>query len=375
MSNQIEGNKEYSEQLSVVLPTYNERDNILPILRKILSLGGDFDLEILVIDDNSTDGTPELVKEISMNERRIRLIRRLGRSGLASAIKEGILDSSSNLIAIMDSDGQHEPIAILNAVRKLTDEGLDLVSGSRFLGNSEIYGLSQARTDGSSIANNFARFSLPKAHGHLTDYMSGFLVMNLNSCMPFIYKVDVNGFKFLYELLAVSKGKLKIKEIPLKFQPRNYGSSKLDLAIFWDFLISLLHTFSLRLIPRRAISFGLVGATGVLVQLISTHILMTSIRLDFVEALPISVVIAATSNYIINNALTFRAQRLKRWKLIRGLLKFLLVASLPVIANVGLATTFYSMIANNAIWAQLSGIFVVFIWNYAASSRFVWNTP
>jgi dolichol-phosphate mannosyltransferase len=189
-----------------------------------------------------------------------------------------------------------------------------------------------------------------------------------------IRAVDVNGFKFLYELLAVSKGRLRTAEVPLSFQPRTYGSSKLDLAIFWDFLISILHSLSLRLLPRRAISFGLVGVSGVAVQLVVTQLLMLS-GLGFEQALPFAVVAAASSNYLINNALTFRFQRLKGLVLLRGLLKFLLVASLPVLANVGLASAFYSLVARDTLWAQISGILVVFVWNYAASSRFVWNTP
>jgi putative flippase GtrA len=143
---------------------------------------------------------------------------------------------------------------------------------------------------------------------------------------------------------------------------------------FWDFLISILHSLSLRLLPRRAISFGLVGVSGVAVQLLVTQLLMLT-SLGFEQALPFAVVAAASSNYLINNALTFRFQRLKGLALLRGLLKFLLVASLPVLANVGLASAFYSLVARDTLWAQLSGILVVFVWNYAASSRFVWNTP
>ncbi len=363
------------ELLSVILPTYNERDNIIPLIKKLLYLEDSFDLEILVVDDNSSDGTALLVKELAQSDRRIRLIRRVGRSGLASAIKEGMLDASGDLAAVMDSDGQHEPIAIELAVEKLRLNKLDLVAGSRFKGESQIFGLSQRRTGGSSWANRFARFSLSRKYKHLTDYMSGCLVLDIKNCLPYVCKVDVSGFKFFYELLAISDGNLLVDEVPIKFQPRNYGSSKLDLAILWDFLISLLHTFTLRFIPRRAISFALVGAFGVVVQLIATQILMLVFQMGFEEALPLSVVIAATSNYLINNALTFRFQRLIGWNLVKGLLKFLLVASLPVLANVGLATTFYNFVTPNTFWAQMSGILVVFVWNYAASSRLVWNTP
>ena len=205
--------------------------------------------------------------------------------------------------------------------------------------------------------------------------MSAFIVLRLNLCLPLVRQVDVNGFKFFYELLAISGGRLKVGEIPLRFQPRLHGSSKLDMAVLWDFVVSLIHTSTLRLLPRRAISFGLVGASGVAVQLLSTALLMGLLNLGFQQALPVAVITAASSNYLVNNALTFRDRRQRGTRLVRGLLKFLLVTSLPAIANIGLATSFYNLIQANTLWAQLAGIVVVYIWNYAASSRFVWNSP
>jgi len=176
-------------------------------------------------------------------------------------------------------------------------------------------------------------------------------------------------------LLAISDGQLNVSEIPLNFQARITGDSKLDLAIVWDLGISILHTLLLRAIPRRAISFALVGATGVVIQLLVVQALMGLVSLRFDQALPVAVLTAATTNYLINNALTFRFQRQKGAALLRGLLKFLLVASLPVLANVGVASAFYSHVSADRLWAQLAGILVVFVWNYVASSRFVWNTP
>ena len=361
-------------RVSIVLPTYNERGNIEPLLAQLLPLQQHYNLEILVVDDDSADGTAELVRQLAHREPRLRLIRRVGRSGLASAIKEGLLDATGDVALVMDSDGQHEPASVRRAIDTLVQGDLDLVIGSRFHPEAEILGLSGRRERGSSWANASARFSLPGRYAHLSDYMSGFFALRLEPLLPLIRAVDVNGFKFLYELLAVSRGALATAEVPLSFQPRSYGSSKLDLAIFWDFLISILHSLSLRLLPRRAISFGLVGVSGVAVQLLATQVLMAA-GLGFEQALPFAVVVAASSNYLINNALTFRFQRLKGLALLRGLLKFLLVASLPVLANVGLASAFYSLVARDTLWAQLAGILVVFVWNYAASSRFVWNTP
>ena len=360
-------------RVSIVLPTYNERGNIGPLLEQLLPLKARFALEILVVDDDSADGTAELVRQLAHGEPSLRLIRRVGRAGLASAIKEGLLDATGDLVVVMDSDGQHQPRSVLEALTTLEQGDFDLVIGSRFHALAQIQGLSGRRETGSTWANRLARASLPR-YRQLSDYMSGFFALRLDRCLPLIRAVDVNGFKFLYELLAHSRGQLRVCDIPLQFQPRGYGSSKLDVAVLWDFGVSILHTLSLRLLPRRAISFGLVGASGFLVQLLVTRLVML-LGVAFAQALPVAVVAAASSNYLINNALTFRFQRQQGLALVRGLLKFLLVASLPVLANVGVASAFYSYVSHNTFWAQLAGILVVFVWNYAASSRFVWNTP
>ena len=360
---------------TIILPTYNEKDTICPLIGQLIGLKNNFSLEILVVDDDSSDGTAELVRQLAREEPCIRLIRRLGRSGLASAIKEGLMDATGDVALVMDSDGQHEPASVYQALHTLIRGDLDLVIGSRFAAKAQIIGLSNRRTMGSNWANKWARLSLPGAYANLSDYMSGFFALRLDTIIPVIRAVDVNGFKFLYELLAVSRGRLKTAEIPLQFQPRCHGESKLDLAIFWDFLISILHSLSLRIIPRRAISFALVGASGVAVQLLTTQLLVGGFGMLFEQALPFAVMTSACSNYLINNTLTFHFQRLKGAALFRGLLKFSLVASLPAIANVGLASGYYNLIAKDALFAQLAGILVVFVWNYAASSRFVWNTP
>ena len=359
--------------LSVILPTFNERNNILTLLDELLNLSNSYEVELIVVDDNSTDGTSSLVRELAKKDRRIRLINRLGRAGLSSAIKEGCLCATGEILAIMDTDGQHEVSSILKGIKKLIEDKLDFVIGSRFLEKSTIKGLSEARKGGSNLANSMARFSLPNRYGHLTDFMSGCMILKRQSCISFIEKIDVNGFKFFYELLAVSKGKLKGREIELRFQRRKFGSSKLDIAIVWDFLVSLVHTTLQRSIPRKAISFGIVGATGVLVQFFVIYFLIWIFNIAFETALPFAVIIAASSNYLVNNTLTFRSARLKNKALFIGLFKFLIVSSLPIVANVGLATTFFNYISPNTFLSQLAGIIVVYIWNYTASSRLVWN--
>jgi dolichol-phosphate mannosyltransferase len=361
-------------RLSVVLPTFNERANIDSITHKLLPLQDIHQLEILFVDDDSADGTADAILALAQHHPCIRLIRRVGRYGLSSAIKEGILDATGDVVVVMDCDGQHEPSAVASTVDALLQLDLDLVVGSRFHPDARISGLSAKRERNSTWANAVARFSLPR-YRQLSDYMSGFFALRTARCLPYVRLVDVNGFKFLYELLALSRGQLRVGEVPLQFQPRLSGESKLNLAVVWDLGISILHTLLLRSVPRRALSFALVGATG-----IATHLLLFSagrhlMALSFERAQILAVVCAATTNFLINNVLTFRTQQLKGLNLLVGLIRFLMVTSLGMVANVGVSSAFYHRISHQPLLALLAGIAVDFVWKYAASSKFVWNTP
>ena len=359
--------------ISIVIPTFNEKENISRTINQLLKLDLNYEIEIIIVDDNSIDGTSSLVREFMRIDRRIRLISRIGRSGLSSAIKEGCLCASGEVIAVMDADGQHDPLYIKQALKVFEIKKIDILVGSRFTEGSKISGLSKRRERGSSFANSLARLSFYGFYNQVTDYMSGFFVFKRDSCIRFIEEIDVSGFKFLYELLALSKGKLKVIEIPLVFKERIYGNSKLDIPVVWDFFISLIHSFIRRVIPRRAVSFALVGSTGVIVQIFTIYFLMMVTNFDFEKVLPLGVVIAASSNFTINNFLTFRSSKLSGKRFCLGLMKFLLVSSLPIIANIGITNLFYSQLSINTFISQIGGILVVFIWNYAASSKIVWN--
>ena len=359
--------------ISIVIPTFNEVKNIIPLLKKLLSFFHEYDYEIIIVDDDSPDGTSEEVEKYIKDKKTIKLITRIGRSGLSSAIKEGLIFAKGKYLLVLDGDGQHHPSFVLKMVDEIKQNKSDIVIGSRFLPSSKLEGLSNKRSLGSKIANKFASISLHKNYSKLTDYLSGCFCLNRESTKNLIRKIEINGFKFLYELLSVSKGKLMVKEVPLIFKERRFGNSKLDLAIIWDFLISIIHNFTLRIIPRRAVSFGLVGLSGVFVQLGMTSFLTNVFLMGFYDALPIAVVFAATSNFLINNQVTFRSNRLKNFALLIGLLKFLIVSSLPVIANIGITTAFYNYISADTVIAQIAGIGIVYAWNYLASSSFVWN--
>ena len=121
--------------LSVVLATYNEVEGIAPMVQQLLSqLGQDGGplLEVIVVDDDSPDGTAQVVRQLSRQDPRVHLLLRCDRSGLSSAIRDGLLSASGELAVVMDADGQHDPAVVYAAVTLLEQQGLDLVAGSRF---------------------------------------------------------------------------------------------------------------------------------------------------------------------------------------------------------------------------------------------------
>jgi len=299
-----------TRRLTVVLPTYNERDNVRVIAERLLSWKLEFDLELIFVDDDSIDGTADAVRQLARVHEQVRLVFRVGRYGLSSAIKEGILNATGDVVAVMDCDGQHDPAAVEQAVVALLASDADVVVGSRFASGAAIHGLSRQRERNSNLANAVARFSLP-CYRQLTDYMSGFFVLRPDRCLQFVRQVDVNGFKFFYELLAVCRGKLAVSEVPLAFQPRVHGTSKLNLAVVWDLGVSIVHTLLMRAIPRRAVSFALVGCFGICVHLLAFAIAGGLLGLPFEPAQGMAVLTAAISNYLFNNMLTFRAQQLR----------------------------------------------------------------
>ncbi|MCB4407279.1 glycosyltransferase [Synechococcus sp. MU1642] len=366
-------NKE-NPSISIILPALNERDNIVRLIDSLNKELNEFKLDILVIDDNSTDGTKEAIALRSNEDSNLRLIERFDRKGLASAIKEGILNSYNDYIVVMDSDGQHKAENVKSALKKIINESLDIVVGSRFMDDSSVRGLSKRRTNGSLLANKIARLSLDKKHSHLSDYMSGFFILKNTSHVNEVAKrIEVKGFKFLYEFLSTGGKTISCGDVPLDFEERQYGESKLNIPIVWDFVISLAYGFTFKIIPRRAISFGLVGCIGVLVQLISFHALENALGSSFEARLIASVFIAAASNFCINNILTFRFESLHGMDFLKGFIQYLLVISLPVALNISVANLVYKELISNTNTAQLAGIIVAYIWNYVATSKFIWK--
>ena len=142
--------------ISIVIPTFNEVDNIIPLLKNLINLVNDFEYEIVVVDDDSPDGTSEKVEKFIKGKKRIKLITRIGRSGLSSAIKEGLIFAKGKYLLVLDGDGQHETSFVLKMINEIKNNKIDIVIGSRFLNSSRLEGLSNRRSLGSKVANQVA---------------------------------------------------------------------------------------------------------------------------------------------------------------------------------------------------------------------------
>ncbi len=233
---------------SFIFPTLNEVNNIQFLLDKLKNLKFKDNIEFLFIDDNSVDGTFELIEQYGKVDKRIKIIKRIKEKGLSSAIKTGCLKSRGDYIAVMDSDGQHDIETLLYLIKELEEkEFLDILIASRFLNNSIIETFSFRRQLISRIGNCLAKISLNYNYFKLSDYLSGCFVLKRKNCKEFISKIDIDGFKFLYELLFESKGKLNVQEKHFIFLVRRHGKSKLNLHIMWIFLSSVIKKLSLNL--------------------------------------------------------------------------------------------------------------------------------
>ncbi len=356
-------------ELSVILPSFNEAANI-PILVGLLdeALAG-ISWEAIVVDDNSPDGTTEVARKIARNDSRIRVIRRIGRRGLSGACVEGILSSSAPYVAVMDADLQHDETLLPKMLAELKGGETDLVVASRKVAGGTVgEGLSAIRAWGSNIANGLAQKLLKVT---LSDPMSGFFMVRRDKAEAIAPKLSPQGFKILLDLVSSSEGTLKIKELPFTFRERQHGESKLDTLVTLDYFGLLLAKYFGDVISVRFLMFGLVGASGLFVHLAALRIFLLS-GLEFNLAQTAASFVAMTSNFFLNNQLTYRDRRLHGARVLVGLLTFYAVCSVGVLANVGVANLIY---ADPAYWwfAGTAGAIMGAVWNYAASSALTWR--
>jgi dolichol-phosphate mannosyltransferase len=356
-------------QLSVVVPTFNERDNVTVLYRRLEATLRDILWEVVFVDDNSPDGTWEVVRGLAQRDSRVRCIRRIGRRGLSGACIEGILAASAPYAAVIDADLQHDETQLPKMVGLLQSGEAELVVGSRYIEGGSADSFDKSRAGVSVLATEVAKRVLGVK---IADPMSGFFMIRRDSFEQLAPQLSTQGFKILLDIVATAQGKLRTVEVPFSFGSRQHGESKLDSMVALDFLGLVLAKLTHDVVSLRFLLFAMVGSIGLVVHLATLFVALEGFNAPFPEAQAAGAVVAMTSNFILNNFLTYRDQRLKGFAILRGLLLFYLVCSVGLFANVGVAFSVYDQ---EPIWwlAGAAGALMGVVWNYAMSGLFVWR--
>nr|AIF03783.1 glycosyl transferase family protein (DPM1) [uncultured marine thaumarchaeote KM3_169_G08]AIF05395.1 glycosyl transferase family protein (DPM1) [uncultured marine thaumarchaeote KM3_182_G05] len=367
-------------EVSIIIPTYNESENIIQVLKSIGEhIPKDIATEAIVVDDNSPDGTGKVVEDYINDTQNktgftVGVIHRKTKSGLSSAILDGIQHSSGETVVVMDSDFSHPPKIIPQLVEEIRTSKYDIAIASRYTKGGEVSGWSTKRKLISKGATGIAKAGLGVNE---SDPMSGFFAFQRKILEGI--KFDAIGYKMLLEILVKTKG-AKVKEIPFTFTDRTRGSSKLDSTIMFDFVTSVWKLYryghtakvsdtrtSVRFISKAG-RFYTVGASGLLVNyLVSLLFVDAIINFWYIHATIIGIVISMSSNFILNKIWTFEDRNFEARKTLAQYGKFVGFSSLGALIQLGMV---YVLVDNYQVVYPVALMLAVII---AASSNFILN--
>ena len=329
--------------------------------------------ELIFVDDDSPDGTADRVRELARGDARVRVLQRVGRRGLSSACIEGMLATAAPFVAVMDGDLQHDESLLPRMFETLKSEDLEIVVGSRYVDGGGLGEWDVRRQLMSRLATRIGQILI---RADLKDPMSGFFMVRTDVLRACVRRLSGVGFKILLDIFSAAERPLRFREIPFTFRQRQAGASKLDHAVLWEYLLMLIQKLVGPLIPVRFIAFSIIGALGVFVHM---AVLWPILRLAgdgaFVFGQSAAALVAMTSNFFLNNVITYRDMRLRGRQLLWGWLSFVAACSVGALANVGIAS--YLFVSGGSGWllSALSGILVGAVWNYAVTAVYTWRRP
>jgi dolichol-phosphate mannosyltransferase len=356
-------------ELAIVLPTFNERRNIEPVLEKLKAALEGIPYEVIFVDDDSPDGTAAAVRAISLKNPRVRVLQRIGRRGLSSACLEGMMSTPAPYIAVMDADLQHDERILPEMLQKMKAGNLDLVTATR---NSEGGGMGEFAKSRVQLSNLGRRLSQFVSHTDLSDPMSGFFLVDRKFLEEVVHAASGVGFKILLDLVSSSRRPVRFAEVPYTFRQRIHGTSKLDILVGIEYLQLLLDKTIGDLIPPRFLMFSLVGVAGLLISLAFLYVLYSRMHMPFGQSQAITTFLAMTLNFFLNNSLTYRDRRLRGSRLIVGLITFYVACFIGAVINIRIA----EFLKNAGIaWylAGACGLMIGAVWNYGVTSITTWR--
>jgi dolichol-phosphate mannosyltransferase len=356
-------------ELAVVIPTYNELENIPLVLAAVEQALRGIEWEVVFVDDNSPDKTAESIRTLALTNRRVRVLERVGRKGLSSACIEGILATPAPYIAVMDADMQHDESILPKMLERMRSERLDVVVGSRKIDGGSMGEFARERV---WLSNFGTRISKLVCRCEVTDAMSGFFLVDRAYFQKVVPRLTGAGFKILVDLLSSSPSSPRIGEVPYHFRNRQRGESKLDLNVQLEYLYLLVDKVIGKWVPTRFVIYVLVGTLGLLVHLGALALLYYRGHVNFTLSQVAATFVAMTFNFLLNNVVTFRDRRLRGWRVVTGLLTFYLACSLGAVMNVSLAKF---LLDSHVVWylAGILGMATSSVWNYGVNTIFTWR--
>ena len=215
-------------ELAMVIPTFNERENIFPLHDALAKTLAGVEWEVMFVDDNSPDGTADSIRELAVCNPRVHVLERIGRHGLSSACIEGMRATSAQYVVVMDADLQHDESIVLTMLERMKSEHLDIVIASRKIAGGSMGNLPWRRILLSALGSQLSRLV---CHCAISDPMSGFFIVDRMFFEQLASKLSGRGFKILLDLLASSPRSVRLAEVPYRFRSRQFGKSKLNVGI------------------------------------------------------------------------------------------------------------------------------------------------
>jgi dolichol-phosphate mannosyltransferase len=356
-------------ELSVIVPTYNESENVPLLVAKLTEVLAGISWEVIFVDDDSRDGTSAVVRKLSRTvSTNVRVVQRIGRRGLSSACVEGALASSAPYIAVMDGDLQHDE-RLLPRMLDALKAGNEIAVGSRFVPGGDVGEFAANRIKISKAGARLARLIVKQ---DLSDPMSGFFMLRRDVFDRVVRRLSAKGFKILLDIFASAPAPLKVVELPFTFGSRIKGESKLDTMVAWEYAMLLLDKMLGSYVPVRFLMYLGVGTFGLGVHFAILWFTYKSRALPFEESQSIATGIAMVFNYWLNNQITYRDQKLKGIRFIYGFFSFAVICSIGALSNIGVAS--YLFAEQQSWWlAGIIGVVLGTVWNYAMTSVFTWR--
>lgn len=355
--------------LAIVLPTFNERDNIPLVIARLTETLQGLSWEAIFVDDDSPDGTADVIANYARWDSRIRLIHRVGRRGLSSASIEGMMSTSASVVGVMDADLQHDETILPRMLALLRADSLDVVVGTRNADGGSMGDFGRSRVILSRLGE---KISQSVCHCKLTDPMSGFFLLRRSFLLDIVHDLQGGGFKILVDLLASSKVPVRVGEVGYKFGARQHGESKLNVVVGIEYLFLVVNKRLGGLIPLHLALYMLVGVIGLVTHTIAFLALSHFFSKNFVEAQAIATFIAMIENFLLNNMITFRSRQLHGMQMLTGAARFIAACSFGAWANI---------VFSRALWqggvewyvAGAAGIVLGSVWNLSVSSFITWG--